>query len=53
MAKPPTPEMSQVEQFKEVARELGCNEDDAAFDEKLKGITRQKAEPTDTESRSE
>lgn len=29
--------------FLETARALGCDEDEAAFDEKLKGIARQKA----------
>ena len=33
--------------FLETARALGCDEDEAAFDEKLRGIARQepKAEP--------
>jgi len=33
---------AQVEHFKEVARALGCDEDEAAFDEKLKQIAKQK-----------
>ena len=33
---------SQHERFKEAARALGCDEDEAAFDEKLKVIARQK-----------
>lgn len=33
---------SQIERFKEAARQLGCDEDEAAFDEKLKVIARQK-----------
>ncbi len=32
---------SQIERFKEAARALGCDEDEAAFDEKLKAIARQ------------
>ena len=32
----------QLERFKETARQLGCDEDEAAFDEKLKVIARQK-----------
>ncbi len=32
----------QIDRFKETARSLGCGEDEAAFDEKLKGIARQK-----------
>lgn len=37
----------QLERFKEAARALGCDEDEAAFDDKLKAIARQKpkAEP--------
>ena len=33
---------SQHDRFIETARALGCNEDEAAFDEKLKVIARQK-----------
>ena len=33
---------SQIERFKEAARALGCDEDEAAFDEKLKAIARPK-----------
>ncbi len=32
----------QVKRFAEIARALGCDEDEAAFDEKLKAIARQK-----------
>lgn len=39
---------SQLDRFKETARALGCDEDEAAFDEKLKVIARQK--PKDTPS---
>ena len=33
---------SQYDRFVETARALGCDEDEAAFDEKLKVIARQK-----------
>jgi hypothetical protein len=33
---------NQVERFKEAARALECDEDEAAFDEKLKGIAKPK-----------
>lgn len=39
----------QIDRFKEVARALGCDEDEAAFDEKLKGIARQKPKPESRE----
>ena len=32
----------QAERFRETARGVECDEDEAAFDEKLKGIARQK-----------
>lgn len=35
----------QVNKFLEAARELGCDEDEAAFDEKLRAIGGHKAEP--------
>ncbi len=38
---------TQHERFKEAARQLGCDDDEEAFDGKLKGIARQK--PKDTE----
>ena len=31
-------EPTQLDRFREAARALGCDEDEAAFDEKLKGI---------------
>ena len=37
---------AQLERFKETARALGCDEDEAAFDEELKGIARQKPKPS-------
>ncbi len=33
---------SQLDRFKEAARALECDEDEAAFDEKLKGIAKRK-----------
>jgi hypothetical protein len=35
-------QQSQRDKFIETARALGCDEDEAAFDEKLKAIARQK-----------
>ena len=35
---------SQIDRFKETARELGCDEGEAAFDEKLKEIAKHKSE---------
>ena len=32
----------QIERFRETARQLGCDDDEKAFDEKLKVIARQK-----------
>lgn len=37
------PNKQQIDRFKETARALGCDEDEAAFDEKMKGITQQKS----------
>jgi len=39
--------MTQIERFKETARQLGCDEDEAAFDEKLRQIARAKPKPAD------
>jgi hypothetical protein len=36
---------SQYDRFIETARQLGCDEDEAAFDEKLKKIARPKPKP--------
>jgi len=33
---------NQIDRFEEVARALGCNEDETAFDEKLGKVARQK-----------
>ena len=38
--KPEPDSAAQLERFKETARALGCDEDEAAFDEKLKVIAR-------------
>lgn len=38
---------SQVDDFKRVARELGCDEDEANFDAKLKEVARSKPPPKD------
>ncbi len=36
------PKQSQIDRFKETARQLGCDEDEAAFDDKLKQIAKVK-----------
>jgi hypothetical protein len=38
-------QQSQLERFKETARQLGCDEDGAAFDEKLTRIAKHKPKP--------
>lgn len=38
-------ETHQIDRFIETARALGCDEDRAAFDEKLKAIVRHKPKP--------
>ena len=44
---------SQIDRFKETARALGCDKEEAAFDEKLKVITRSSlAEKKGDKSRS-
>ena len=40
----PPDEKPQIERFREAARELGCDDDEAAFDEKLRQIMRAKPE---------
>ena len=35
----------QIDRFKEVARELGCDEDEAAFDAALKKVAEAPAQP--------
>jgi hypothetical protein len=42
---PSCPERSQGDKFKEAARELGCDEDEARWDERLRKVARQKSEP--------
>jgi len=42
MSKNTDPAKPQIERFRETARALGCDEDEAAFDEKLKVIARHK-----------
>lgn len=42
MAKPPVDDRPQRDRFIEAARELGCDEDEAAFKAKLAVIARQK-----------
>lgn len=44
MTKPPA-EKSQIDKFKEAARELETNEDEAAFDHALKRIARETPKP--------
>ena len=41
---------AQLERFKEAARALGCDEDEAAFDEKLKAIARQQPKSVEAEA---
>jgi hypothetical protein len=51
MAQQPTDPRSQADKFRDLARELGCDEDEKAFEEKVKRVGapgRHKA-PTDRE----
>ncbi|MEA3015457.1 MAG: hypothetical protein QOI38_179 [Sphingomonadales bacterium] len=41
----PAPGLSQGDKFKEAARELGCDEDEARWEERLRKVARQKPEP--------
>jgi len=41
----PPDEKPQIERFREAARELGCDNDEAAFDDKLRQIMRAKPAP--------
>jgi SET domain-containing protein len=41
-SKPEIQTADQAQRFKETARALGCDEDEAAFDEKLRAVARQK-----------
>jgi hypothetical protein len=45
MGKPDADKESQRQRFIETARELGCDEDEAAFEEKLKRIATAKPKP--------
>jgi hypothetical protein len=45
MPKNKSDERSQSERFIETARELGCDEDEAAFEEKLRQIATAKPKP--------
>ena len=36
---------TQLHKFKKAARQLGCDEDEARWDERLKMVVRQKPEP--------
>lgn len=40
-----TPSNNQVDRFKESARKLGCDEDEARFDEKLGKLVKHKPKP--------
>jgi hypothetical protein len=48
MTEKPTDTRTQIDRFRETARQLGCDEDEAAFRDKLRVIARQKPkdEPT-------
>jgi hypothetical protein len=46
-ASAPKQDKDQSERFIETARELGCDEDEAAFDEKLRRIATAKTEAED------
>ena len=41
---------SQLDRFKEAAHELGADDDEARFNERLKKLARQKPEPKDDEA---
>lgn len=49
VAKDRTPQ-TQVGKFRDAARELGCDENEAAFDERLRKIAKAKASDKDTPS---
>ena len=46
MTEKPTDTRTQIDRFRETARQLGCDEDEAAFRDKLRVIARQKPEPS-------
>ena len=39
----------QIDRFKQAARELGCDKDEAAFDEKIKAIIAPTKQPVSSE----
>lgn len=43
-------ESDQAEEFRRVARELGCDEDEERFNERLKRIARKGKKPKDDEA---
>jgi hypothetical protein len=43
---------TQKEKFKEAARELGCDEDEKAFDDKLRRIGKQSPPKADSETKA-
>ncbi len=45
MTTSPRDSESQAEKFKQAARELGCDEDEARWDERLRKVAQQKPEP--------
>ena len=45
------PSPSQIESFKEAARQLSCDEDEKTFDEKLKGIAKKEPRRSKTKNR--
>ena len=51
MKKPKEAESAQHDSFIKAARELGCDEDEAHFEEKLRKIARQKPRETPNKAR--
>lgn len=41
----PQPQPSQSDKFIEAAREIGCDEDEARWEDRLRKVAKQKAEP--------
>ena len=52
-AEPKASASEQIDRFKEAARQLDCDEDEAAFDEKLKAIAKQKPRGDDASATKE
>lgn len=46
----PDTEKNQADKFREIARELECDEDEAAFEEKVRKVATSKPEPEPTKS---